>query len=174
MSSRLGMPSPIKSRTWCNAFGQVKGELLPFCFKTWDAKSWKKCVHVLKDQVMKGQKSNTDTAKFWTMLVVTTMNQPYVKDLGSVANWDKHEWLDLDSSLELLKNSFASHREKPESLSDHVCQCKTWEAKSWSALKIHYCAKTLSGRPNHRDFADLENDQVWISCSASTVNNHHQ
>ena len=67
----------------------------------------------MKDQVMKGQKSNTDTAKFWTMLMVTTMNQPYVKDLGSVANWDKHEWLDLDSSLELLKNSFASHREKP-------------------------------------------------------------
>ena len=75
--------------------------------------SLEKCVHVLKDQVMKGQKSNTDTAKFWTMLMVTTMNQPYVKDLGSVANWDKHEWLDLDSSLELLKNSFASHREQP-------------------------------------------------------------
>ena len=29
----------IKSRTWFNAFGQVKGELLPFYFKTWDSKS---------------------------------------------------------------------------------------------------------------------------------------
>lgn len=149
------MPSPIKSRTWRNAFGQVKGELLPFCFKTWDAKSWKKCVHVLKDQVMKGQKSNTDKAKFWTMLMVTAMNQSYLKDWEAKpieTNMSGWTWI---QALNFWRTHLHHIENNLKSLSDHACQCKTCEAKSWSAFKIHYCAKTISGRPSPNRFCRL-------------------
>ena len=123
---------------------------------------------------MQGQKSNTDKAKFWTMLMVTAMNQSYLKDLGGEANWDKHvvglgfkpwtfEELICITSRTTLKVSvimLVSARLARPSLEVH--------------LRFTIVPKQFLGDQAQIDFADLENDQVWISFSTSTFKNHHQ